>query len=130
MEDVIEVSLDIDELGDIIFDEAKAFVSYEVGDILHVPGEKVIHADNLVSLLDKVIAEVRAQETHPTCNQCPLHEKYLLGIFILPIIALGICKGDLFRGQQAPQEVKAEVKVKAEKKPVLRLARNRSEVRG
>jgi hypothetical protein len=96
VQDVIQVSLDIDVLGDIIFNEAKVLVPYEVGDILHVPGEEVIHADNLMSLLDKVMAEVRTQETRSTCDQCPLHGRCSLVCFFPGIIALSICKGNLF----------------------------------
>jgi len=51
-------------------------VPYEVGDILHVPGEEVIHADNLMSFLDKVIAEVRTQETGSTRDERPLHDRF------------------------------------------------------
>ncbi len=96
MEDVIEVSRNIDELGDIIFDEGEVFVSYEVEDILHVPTEEVNHADNLMSLLDTVFPEVRIQETPSTCDQRPLDEKCLLDMLIFRIIASGMYKGDLF----------------------------------
>jgi len=96
VEDVIEVSRNGDELGDVIFDEGETFVPYEVEDILHVPGEEVIHADNLMSLPDTVFAEVRIQETPSTCNQRPLHKKCLPDMLFFRSIAPGLCKGDLF----------------------------------
>ena len=77
MEDVIEVSLDIDELNDIIFYEGKAFVPYEVGNVVNIPGKKVIHTDDLMSLLHEVVAEVRAQEARSTCDECSLHSNGL-----------------------------------------------------
>jgi hypothetical protein len=73
MEDVIEVSPDMDELGDIIFDKGKAIVPYEVGNILDAPGEEVIHTDYLMFSLNQIFAEVRAQKPCSTGDQCSLH---------------------------------------------------------
>ena len=41
--------------------------------IILAPGKKIIQAQNLVTLLDEFIAEVRTQESCTACNQYALH---------------------------------------------------------
>src|SRR5204863_2847408 len=59
---VIERAVDVDVVGDVVFDEAEAVAAEEVLDVFRIAGDEVVHADDFVSAIEKELAEVRAEE--------------------------------------------------------------------
>ena len=46
----------------------------EMGHIIHVAGQEIIHADDPVTLRDEIIAEVAPKKAGPTGNQGSFHK--------------------------------------------------------
>src|SRR5438105_3370765 len=62
MEDVVEGPLHLDEMRHVVVHEREARMVLQVGDILPITGDQVVHADDIESLLDEAIAEMGAEE--------------------------------------------------------------------
>jgi hypothetical protein len=69
MHDDIHGAGDEDEVGDIMLDEVEILTSREMGDVVHTPGDQIVHNDKLVSLSEKSITQMGADETCPSCDE-------------------------------------------------------------
>lgn len=69
MQDVVDPALHVYILGHVVLDKRKPLVSEEMGDIVHVARDQVVHADDVMSFFDKKIAEVASEEARPAGNQ-------------------------------------------------------------
>src|SRR5690606_21425972 len=63
VQDAVERSLDVDELGDVVFDEPEPGVAHEVGEVVRCAGDEAVHGDHLVAVGDEPVTEVRAEES-------------------------------------------------------------------
>ena len=63
MEDVIEGPGEIDVGGDVVVDELEVGAGAQMGDVVEVAGEEIIHGNDAVSFGQETIAEVRSKET-------------------------------------------------------------------
>ena len=68
MQNIIQLSGYMNELGNIMMIEFKFLQFEQVLYVTQVAGYQVIHADYLVSLPDKTITQMRPQETGCTRN--------------------------------------------------------------
>jgi hypothetical protein len=58
----------------IVFDKFEPFVSHEMSNIFNILFlNQVVHADDLMTLSNKKIAEVGTEKSCPPCDQCPFH---------------------------------------------------------
>ena len=62
MEEVVDGLVDPDRLDHIVVDEREPLVAL-VGDVLQRPRLEVVDADDAMTLLEQVIAEMRPEET-------------------------------------------------------------------
>ena len=62
VEDVVQLSLDVNELADIVVVELKTVESRQMLDVAQITGDKVVHPKDMVPLGDETVAEVRSQE--------------------------------------------------------------------
>ena len=62
VEHAVQRAVDVDEFGHVVADELKALPADQVGDVLGTSGHEVVHADDLVTLGEKALTQVRAQE--------------------------------------------------------------------
>jgi len=53
MQDVVDPALHVYILGHVVLDKRKPLVSEEMGDIVHVARDQVVHADDVMSFFDK-----------------------------------------------------------------------------
>ena len=58
MQDVVEFTLDVDELADVVVVELEPIESGQVLDVAQVPGNEVVHADDMVPLCDEPVTQV------------------------------------------------------------------------
>jgi hypothetical protein len=58
----VERAIDVDVLADVVLDEAKALMPKQVGDVVHVASNEVVHADDGVTFGNEPVAQVRPQE--------------------------------------------------------------------
>ena len=78
MQDVVELTRNVDVLGDVLLDEVEAFLAEEMRDVLDVPGQEVVHRDHLATIGEHALAEVRAEEAGTTGDQDSFaHCRYL-----------------------------------------------------
>ena len=71
MEDRVEVPLDRYEPGDVVLDEVKPSIGFEVGDVAGVAGHEVVHGDDFVTFGEQPVAQVAAQESRAARDQDP-----------------------------------------------------------
>jgi hypothetical protein len=68
MENIVDGSVDLDRLGNVVIDEAEAGISLEVRDIARAARQKVVDAEDLMPLLEESLAEVRADKAGASCD--------------------------------------------------------------
>jgi hypothetical protein len=69
MQDSINWPGDIDIIAHIMFDEFELLMTHEMGDIVHIACDQIVHADHIMSFADEAISQVGAQESRCPCNQ-------------------------------------------------------------
>jgi hypothetical protein len=57
----------VHELGNIMMVEFKIRMFEEMFDVSQIPGDQVVHGDNLIAFLKESVTQVRADETCPSC---------------------------------------------------------------
>jgi len=67
--DHVETAVHVDELGDVLVVEVEVRPREQVLDVAQVPGNQVVHADHLESLLEEAIAEVTTEESGSAGDQ-------------------------------------------------------------
>ena len=63
MEHGVDLSLDIDEIRDVIWNEPEFRIAEEMGYVVGASGEKIIQANNFVPFRDKPVAEMGSDES-------------------------------------------------------------------
>ena len=69
MEHGIERPVDEDVLRDVVPHEAEPAVLLEVGEVLHVAREEVVHRDDLVAFGEQAVADVASQKPRAPGDQ-------------------------------------------------------------
>ena len=69
--------------GDILRNKGKIFVGKQVGNVVRAAGDEVIHANDIISLFEESLAEMRPNKTRTTSDQHTCHTRDLP----LPVIA-------------------------------------------
>jgi hypothetical protein len=62
MEDVIDGAGEVDELGDVVVDEVEVLVAGEMGDVVGIAGDEVVHGDDAMALGEESVDEMGAEE--------------------------------------------------------------------
>ena len=65
MEDVVDLAVDLDRLGDIVLDEPETGVLEQACDVSASAGQQIVHADDLVAVAQETLAEMRSDEPRP-----------------------------------------------------------------
>src|SRR5438445_13874254 len=73
MQNVIERTLDVDVIGDIVLDEAESAPAQQVLDVGGTSGDEIIHADDFMTALQEQFAEMGAEKAGPACDQRARH---------------------------------------------------------
>src|ERR1043165_9608509 len=71
---VIDRSLDVNVVRDVVLDEREAVVAEEVRDVRRAAGDEVVDADHFVAAREKELAEVRAEEAGAARDQGTAHQ--------------------------------------------------------
>ncbi len=58
MEDVVDRAVDLDGLGDVMFDEPKPGPIGEVLNVARAAGQQIVDADHLIAVVEKPLAEM------------------------------------------------------------------------
>ena len=62
MEDVIDLTRNLDRLGDVVFDKFKPGVVDEAGDVAASTRQQIVDANDFVAVLEKPFAKVRSDK--------------------------------------------------------------------
>jgi hypothetical protein len=54
------IDFQINWIGDVVADQFKARMAQQVGNVVFAPGEKVVQAEDVVSLSEQAFTQVRA----------------------------------------------------------------------
>jgi hypothetical protein len=73
MKDIIELSIHVDIVRHIVFYEGETVASEEMGNVVHIPRQQIVHADHIMALSDEMITEMTAEETGPAGDERSLH---------------------------------------------------------
>ena len=63
MQDIVQVTRDMDKLGHIVVIELKMAIGKEVLNVTHGSCQQVVHPDHMVAFCQKPITEVRPDKT-------------------------------------------------------------------
>jgi hypothetical protein len=63
MQNHIHLAWDIYVFSDIMFAEAESFILKQVLDVIKRTGDKIIHANDMVALGDKIITQMASDKT-------------------------------------------------------------------
>jgi hypothetical protein len=69
MQHDIELAGNVDVVRHVVVDERETTATGQVGNVIDATGAKVVHGDYLVALIEKSIAQVRADETSPAGDE-------------------------------------------------------------
>jgi hypothetical protein len=58
VEDIIQLPLNKDVFRNIMFDEPKSFLAEEVGNIMRITSNEIVHANDVMSLLYEPVTQV------------------------------------------------------------------------
>ena len=58
VQNCVQIARHIDEVADILIDEAESFMPHQMGDIVHVAGDEVVHADDGMPLFNEAVTEM------------------------------------------------------------------------
>lgn len=72
MQDIVQFTRNVDELGDIMMIELELFQFEQVFDIAEVTGDEIVHPDHMKTFFDKTVAEMGTQESCCTGNEYSL----------------------------------------------------------
>jgi hypothetical protein len=70
MQHVVDRSVDIDGLGDVVIEKSKRRIVDQVRDVAVTAGQKVIHADHLIAVAQESFAQVRSDEPRSSGDDC------------------------------------------------------------
>ena len=80
MQDVVEVTFDVDELTHIVVVKLKAVESGKVLDVAKVTCNQVVHPDDMVPFGHETVAEVRPQKARGSCDEDALHPGFWVAL--------------------------------------------------
>ena len=67
----IDIAIDADRFGDVVLDEFETRIVFKVRDVVGATRDEIVHRNHLIAARNKVIAEVRADESRTTRNEDP-----------------------------------------------------------
>ena len=73
MKDVIQIARNVHEFGDIMEIKLELFQGEEVGNIVHTTCEEVVHADDMVSFLNKTVCKVGTEKPGSAGDEYSFH---------------------------------------------------------
>lgn len=73
MQDVIQVSLDVDEFGHIVVVKRKMGISHQRTEIFHIASDEVVHGLHTKAFFDEALAEMRPQEASGSGDEYSFH---------------------------------------------------------
>lgn len=83
------IDLDVEREGDIVTDQFELRVIEQVRDIAFRSREEIIQAENIVTVFDKAIAQVRAEEAGAAGDQNLIHDWHSrVMLYISPMLIL------------------------------------------
>jgi hypothetical protein len=68
MPDIIDLTRDVDEVGDIVTDEFVALIPGEMLDIRHIASDEAVDCDDAMALGKQAVCEVGAQKASTACD--------------------------------------------------------------
>ena len=68
MKHVIHPPINEEIIRYVILYKLKTGIAEQMGNVLRVPGNKVVDTDYVVAFVDKPIAQMRTEEPRPTCD--------------------------------------------------------------
>ncbi len=75
MQDVVQVARYVDEFRDVVVVVFELLEGEQMGNIVQVAGQEVVHTDDLISFADKAVAQVRAQKAGRAGDQNSFHRE-------------------------------------------------------
>ena len=73
MKDVVDRTFQGDELRDVVLEKTELWVVAEVAEISLVPGDQVVHSQDLVTFLEKAIGQMGSEESGPARHHADWH---------------------------------------------------------
>src|SRR6056297_2593187 len=73
MQNVVEATLHVYKLRDIVFDEAESGMTEQMVDVGEIAGNEIVHAEDLVALLEKPVAKMASEKSGSAGNQSARH---------------------------------------------------------
>ncbi len=70
MQHIVDRAVDLDRLGDVVFDESERRVINKLCNVAPAAGQKVVHADDFVAITHESLAKVRPDEPRSPSNDC------------------------------------------------------------
>ena len=85
MQHPVEVPVDPDVLGDVVFDECEAAPRLDRAQIIAASGDEVVHADDVPISIEKEFAQMRTDEPRSASDQHPHCVRYVRRTGLRPI---------------------------------------------
>jgi hypothetical protein len=73
MQDCVHLAVDVDIVGDVLFDIGKTGIFKEALDILDAPSDEIVYRDYAMALTEKMLAKMAADESGSARDHEPLH---------------------------------------------------------
>jgi hypothetical protein len=67
MEDVMDIALDVDVVGDVVMEKLETMMADEVGYVFRTAGNEIIDGEDGVTLSEEAVAQMRAEKTRTPC---------------------------------------------------------------
>src|SRR5688572_23643569 len=92
MQNVLQLSRYVNKGRDIMIVKFEISILEKVFDIFQISGDKVIHGDDVETLLKKPVAKMRTEKTSAPCNQYPFfsHEPPPCRCYSIRILVLSL----------------------------------------
>lgn len=74
MQDVIQLSRHMHKGTDIVVVKLKLRELKQMGEVVHIARDQVVHADDMVAFLDKAVAQMRAQKSGGAGDEYTFHK--------------------------------------------------------
>ena len=80
MQHRIQRPFDVDVVGDVLKYEGKAAIAGQMGDVIRVAGDQVVHSDDGVAICQQPVAQVRSDKAGAAGDEYAHTENLLSGM--------------------------------------------------
>ena len=69
MQYCINITTDIDVIGDVMPDKEKTWIPCQMSDIAHITCDQIVHAEDMMTFRQKTVAQMRTYKSSSACDE-------------------------------------------------------------